>query len=115
MDAALKASICDGCHRVLGRRMNFVVKSAGRDTLRCLRCALRYVPMLRRSLAIALVVGAIQVAINQGDLILGGHASPVLFWKIPLTCMVPFMVATVGALTNARREWGGASADRPEL
>lgn len=58
--------------------------------------------MARRSLAIALVVGTILTAINQGNIILGGEFPAALVWKIPLTYVVPYCVATVGALLNAR-------------
>jgi hypothetical protein len=69
---------------------------------RCLRCALLYPPLLRRSLVIALIVGTILTAINQGNIIVAGHFPPVLYWKIPLTYCVPFCVATTGAILNAR-------------
>lgn len=68
----------------------------------CLRHALLYRPMLQRSLIIALVVGTILTAINQGNVILGGDFPASLYWKIPLTYCVPFGVATTGALLNAR-------------
>ncbi len=58
--------------------------------------------MLQRSLIIALVVGTILTAINQGNVILGGDFPASLYWKIPLTYCVPFGVATTGALLNAR-------------
>jgi len=54
--------------------------------------------MLRRSGRIALIVGTILVAINQGDVLLAGHFPPALTWKLPLTYAVPFIVATLGAL-----------------
>ena len=104
------ASNCQRCHRALGHRMNFVVKSSAGDVLTCLKCALRHIPMLRRSAAIALVVGFVQVAVNQGDIVIAGDASSALMWKIPLTALIPFAVATFGALTNARRV---AAADGP--
>jgi hypothetical protein len=63
---------------------------------------LLYVPMLRRSGAIALIVGTVLVAINQGDLLLSGTWTAALVWKIPLTYLVPFVVATCGALLNSR-------------
>ena len=69
---------------------------------RCLRCALQFGPMLRRSLAVALVVGSILTAINQGNIILDGDFPSALYWKIPLTYSVPFCVATTGALLNGR-------------
>lgn len=58
--------------------------------------------MLRRSLVVALIVGTILTAINQGSIILGGDFPPSLYWKVPLTYCVPFCVATAGALLNAR-------------
>ena len=103
MDQSLSVSPCQRCQRTLGARMSFVVRLSGAEALMCLRCALRQAPMIRRSAAIALIVGALQVVINQGDVILGGDSSTALIWKIPLTVMVPFVVATVGALTNSRR------------
>jgi hypothetical protein len=59
-------------------------------------------PLVVRSLAVALVVGTLLTAINQGNIILQGDASPALAWKIPLTYAVPYCVATLGALLNSR-------------
>jgi len=58
--------------------------------------------MLRRSVIIALVVGTLLVAINQGDVLLDARWSGTLAWKVPLTYLVPFVVATWGALVNGR-------------
>ena len=69
---------------------------------RCLRCAVRYRPLLRRSSLTALVVGTVLVAINQGTVLWQGVFPVDLFWKIPLTYSVPFCVATWGALSNSR-------------
>jgi hypothetical protein len=71
--------------------------------LRCLRCALTYGPLVRRSLIVALIVGTVLTAINQGNVILRGDFPPSLYWKIPLTYVVPYCVATTGAIWNARR------------
>jgi hypothetical protein len=73
---------------------------------RCFRHALLYRPMLLRSLIIALIVGTLLTAINQGNIILGGSFPAPLYWKIPLTYCVPFGVATSGALLNARSATG---------
>ena len=72
------------------------------EQVRCLWCAFRHWPMVRRSLMASLVVGAILTAINQGTIIFGGSWSDALYWKIPLTFCVPFCVATYGALVNSR-------------
>jgi hypothetical protein len=69
---------------------------------RCLRCALRHRPLLRRSALTALVVGTLLVAINQAGVLLSGHPPASLLWQIPLTYAVPFSVATWGALSNSR-------------
>ena len=52
-------------------------------------------PILKRSIVVALIVGTVLCAINQGDIILAGEI-PVL-WKVALTYIVPFCVATYGA------------------
>jgi hypothetical protein len=62
----------------------------------------RYPPLVRRSTVIALIVGSVLVAINQGDALLAGRWDVTLVWKVPLTYLVPFVVATWGALLNSR-------------
>ncbi|WP_298307232.1 nitrate/nitrite transporter NrtS [uncultured Erythrobacter sp.] len=52
-------------------------------------------PVLKRSLVVSAIVGTILCAINQGDAILAGEM-PVI-WKVILTYIVPFCVATYGA------------------
>jgi hypothetical protein len=74
----------------------------GEEGLLCLGCALVHRRLLRRSLAVAVIVGSVLLAINQGDLLLAGDWRPALAWKIPLTYLVPFVVATWGALVNTR-------------
>ena len=59
--------------------------------------------MLRRSAIVALVVGTILTLLNQGDGLLSGQWVNALYWKIPLTYCVPFLVATYGSLAAARR------------
>jgi hypothetical protein len=58
--------------------------------------------VVRRSLIIAAVVGTLLTAINQGNRILDGEGGADLYWRIPLTYVVPFCVATLGALLNTR-------------
>ena len=112
--AADQPNGCDRCGKPLreGWGFAFKLKSAAggkeADTIvaevsKCVSCALRHVPMLRRSLAVALVVGTILTMLNQGDTIFAGNWQNALYWKIPLTYCVPFCVATYGALTNSRR------------
>ncbi len=51
--------------------------------------------ILRRSLIVALVVGTVLNAINQGPEIVSGQ--PVVVWKLLMTWCVPFLVASYGA------------------
>jgi hypothetical protein len=43
------------------------------------------------------------LAINQGDALLVGRWDPALAWKVPLTYLVPFMVATCWPLIDIPR------------
>ncbi|MCB2074713.1 MAG: nitrate/nitrite transporter NrtS [Novosphingobium sp.] len=58
--------------------------------------------MIRRSLAVAVVVGTILNAINQGPELLDGH--PPVVWKLMLTYLVPFLVASFGSYSALRSE-----------
>jgi hypothetical protein len=80
----------------------FVFQTGEGTHVTCWRCALRHRPMLRRSLTIALVVGTLLLVINQGDVLLSSPWPRALLWKAPLTYVVPFLVATWGALVNSR-------------
>jgi len=51
--------------------------------LLCLRHALTFGPLARRSLTVALIVGTVVTAINQGPGFLSGHLDPSLSWKCP--------------------------------
>jgi hypothetical protein len=51
--------------------------------------------LLRRSILTCLLVGAILTAINQGDRLLRGEFDTGMGWKIGLTFLVPFVVATI--------------------
>lgn len=98
-DASAHRGTCSRCGRSLAGRSAYLLDGEHR----CLRCTLRYWPLLRRSAQTALVVGTILVAINQGMILLKGSLPMALIWEIPLTYVVPFCVATWGALSNNRR------------
>jgi hypothetical protein len=51
----------------------------------------------RRSLIVSVVVGSLLNLINQGDALFGGE--PVNMAKIVLTYIVPYVVATYGAVS----------------
>jgi len=52
---------------------------------------------VRRSLIIAVIVGSVIIIVNQGDLLMSGHVSPLLWFKIGITPCVPFGVSLYGA------------------
>jgi len=89
---------CARCGQAFGDRAAFQFQTPSGLMRKCFACTLRHAPMLRRSGIIALIVGTILTAINQGDVLLAGHWAPALFWKLPLTYAVPFIVSTLGAL-----------------
>ena len=55
-----------------------------------------------RGLKTGLIIGTILVAMNQGDMILRGQLDASAAWKIPLTCLVPYCVATYGGVAAIR-------------
>ncbi len=93
---------CAGCGQAIVESAAFQFQTRRGPTVKCARCALLHHPMLRRSLLIALIVGTVLLAINQGDVLLRAEWPRALLWKIPLTYLVPFVVATWGALVNGR-------------
>lgn len=102
---------CANCGSNLGQRLSFGFKprpAAGStdqpvESIKCFPCALRHRPMVRRSLTAAAVVGTVLTLLNQGDTLISGHWNNALYWKIPLTYCVPFLVATYGALSSNRK------------
>ena len=93
---------CATCGRHAREGGGFRLQTRHGPATRCLACAVRYPPLVRRSAVIALIVGSVLLAINQGDVILAGRGDAALAWKVPLTYLVPFIVATWGALLNTR-------------
>jgi len=71
-----------------------------------LRIAMRR-DIVLRGLKVGALVGTILVAINQGDMILTGQLDASAAWKIPLTYLVPYCVATYGSVSAIRTndEW----------
>jgi hypothetical protein len=96
------ASSCAACGAAHGGATAFVFQTREGTIVKCGHCALRHRPMLERSLAVALIVGTLLLIINQGDVLLSTAWPRALLWKIPLTYLVPFLVATWGALVNSR-------------
>jgi len=102
VSAAPDAGIhCETCGSTRARAV-FLFQVRDGAIVKCWRCALRHRPMLKRSLMTAVVVGTLLLAINQGDVLLSASWPRALVWKVPLTYLVPFAVATWGALVNSR-------------
>jgi hypothetical protein len=57
-------------------------------------------PSVRRSLTVALIIGTLLNAINQGPEIFSGHWP--VWWKLVLTYFVPFAVASYGSYAAFR-------------
>ncbi len=53
--------------------------------------------VMRRAVAMGLIVGSIQTLVNQGDAIFAGDAPN--FLKVALTCFVTYCVSTHGGVT----------------
>jgi len=70
--------------------------------LRCQWHGLVYRPVCRRAIRVALIVGTILMAINQGDVILSSHLTLLVAAKMGLTYLVPFSVSTYSALAANR-------------
>ena len=94
---------CTRCSSRLRPGRTFTFSTPGGEVFKCLACALIHSPMVRRSFLTAIVVGTILSLLNQGTIFLTGSWESGLYWKIPLTYCVPFIVATWGALSNGRR------------
>lgn len=100
---------CARCGAVIKARRGFgfkgqpeVTNEDASPTVKCFICALQHRPMLKRSIIAALAVGTVLTLLNQGDVLVSGSWNNALYWKIPLTYCVPFMVATYGALSTCR-------------
>ena len=60
------ATVCDRCQEELAGAV-YEMRALEGKVARCLACALVYGPFVRRSAFVALVVGSLLVAINQGN------------------------------------------------
>ena len=60
-------------------------------------------PNRRRVTAIALLVGSLLVAINQGGALASGRVSWILWVRMALDYLIPACVSTMGVLAGSRR------------
>lgn len=95
---------CEACGRSIERGVMLGDWEEGRGRWSCLRCALFDRGLVRRSARVSAVVGTLLIAVNQGDQILSGSFPlATAWWKLPLTYLVPYLVATYGAISNGYR------------
>lgn len=74
------------------------------------REALRYCAqqhLLRRTVAVAVVVGVLLSAINQGAVMASGDATTATWFRVFANFVIPFLVSNAGALSAARSSPGG--------
>ena len=95
-------NICSRCRKSIAKQpYNITVNGVVQN--RHLWCLVTHKPLLIRSVLASVVVGSILLGLNQGDFILSGQFHAALVWKVPLTYLVPFSVATWGAVSNSKR------------
>lgn len=61
---------------------------------------------LRRTIAVAVLVGTVLFCINQFDVVASGHATALVWLKVGLTFLVPFCVSNYGILVATHRRGG---------
>jgi len=95
---------CASCGAPLGEGVSLAESESQPARWKCLRCALFDRTLAARSGRVALFVGTVLIAVNQGDQLLSGRFPfATSWWKLPLTYLVPFLVASYGAISNGYR------------
>jgi hypothetical protein len=61
---------------------------------------------LKRTASVALIVGSTFFAMNQLGVILAGHATGLVWFKVALTYLTPLLVSNFGVLSATRRSAG---------
>jgi len=92
----------DCCRHGEGARLAFQFSARSGSVRKCWRCALEHPPMRWRSVKIGIVVGTVLAVINHGGVLVRGDLTSGVAWKIALTYLVPFVVATWSALAASR-------------
>ncbi len=59
--------------------------------------------VVKRALKMAVLVGPVLIAINQGDAVLAGQITAVHYLKMVLTVLVPYGVSTLSSVAAMRR------------
>jgi hypothetical protein len=110
------ANACASCGAALVQGVSLAESEGQPARWKCLRCACFDRTLAARSGRVALFVGSVLIAVNQGDQLLSGSFPfATAWWKLPLTYLVPFLVASYGAISNGYRpvpRVRGSSASR---
>lgn len=61
---------------------------------------------LRTAWKVAVVVGTVLSAVNQGAVITSGDATPATWVRVGVNYLVPFLVSSLGFLSACREEQG---------
>jgi hypothetical protein len=69
--------------------------------------------VVRRALGYAVIVGAILIVINQGDVIAHGELKSSLLLKMGLTVTVPYLVSTFSSVGAIRKFRDSDSTNEP--
>jgi len=102
--SAAGAIECASCGAPLVQGVSLAESEGQPARWKCLRCALLDRTLAARSGRVALFVGSVLIAVNQGDQLLSGSFPfATAWWKLPLTYLVPFLVASYGAISNGYR------------
>jgi hypothetical protein len=73
------------------------------STLREVPQVVLYPPHLKKTVRLALIVGTVLFCINQLDVVAGGRANAIVWVKVCVTYLVPFVVSNLGLLIGLRR------------
>jgi hypothetical protein len=65
----------------------------------------------RTCVRVAIVVGTILTAVNQGSVIADGHASAATWIRVGVNYAVPFIVSSIGYLAPFRCREAGSNSD----
>jgi hypothetical protein len=61
---------------------------------------------LKRTASVAAIVGSAFFAMNQLGVVLAGHATGLVWFKVALTYLTPLLVSNFGVLSATRRSAG---------